>query len=119
MPYFSLAVAILAGLVGVFLGFSAFKKFGIMTKGEATFRYLALSSVLAGGAGILIFFSLIVMMSLFDETYVWTVDRILRAIIVPLILGGVITIGSFIQAMMMTRYRNILLKILRRKGNDK
>jgi hypothetical protein len=119
MPHFSLAIALLTGLAGIYLGFRVFKNFGNMTKGEATFRYLLLSSVLAGGAGILIFFSLIVMMSFLDETYVWTVDRFLGAIIVPIILGGVITIGSFIQAMMITRYRSILLNILRQKGKDK
>jgi hypothetical protein len=117
MRLFLLAIILLTGFAGIYLGFRAIKNYGYITKGEISFRYLVLSSVTAGGAGILIFFSIILVMSLLDVTYVWTIDKLLGAIVVPLILGVVITIGSFVQAIMITRYRRMLLDVL--KGNDK
>ena len=118
MQLFLIAITLLTGFAGIYLGFRAFKNYKYITEGELPFRYLVLSSVTAGGAGALIFFTIILAMSFLDVTYVWTIGKLLGAIVIPLILGGVITIGSFVQAIMITRYRRILLDVLRRKGKN-
>lgn len=119
MRLYLIAITFLIGFAGIYLGFRAFKNYKYIIEGELSFRYLVLSSITAGGAGALIFFSIILVMSLLDVTYVWTISKLLGAIVIPLILGGVITIGSFVQAIMITRYRRILLDILRRKGKNR
>jgi hypothetical protein len=118
MQLFLIAITLLTGFTGIYLGFRAFKNYKYITEGELPFSYLMFSSVTAGGAGALIFFTIILAMSFLDVTYVWTIGKLLGAIVIPLILGGVITIGSFVQAIMITRYRRILLDVLRRKGRN-
>ena len=118
MQFFLIAITLLTGFAGIYLGFRALKNYKYITEGELPFRYLVLNSVTAGGAGALIFFTIILAMSFLDIRYVWTIGKLLGAIVIPLILGGVITIGSFVQAIMISRYRRILLDVLKRKGRN-
>jgi hypothetical protein len=116
MRFFSLAIALLAGFFGINLGFRAYKKFRYLTtEGKVSIRYLVMNSIIAGGAGVLIFFSIIMAMGFVDETYIWNVDKIWGAIFVSLIPGGIITIGSFMQAIIITRYRRILIDTLKQE----
>jgi hypothetical protein len=115
MLFSSLAIGLLTGLLGTYLGFRAFRNFAQMTKRELSFRDLILNALIAGGAGTLIFFSLIVAMSLFDKEYIWTSRKVWGAILIALIPGGITTIGAFVQMLMIAGYRRILLDGLRKK----
>ena len=119
MQIFSLAIALLSGSIGFYLGHRAFKNFGYLSVNEFSFSYMVLTSILAGGAGTFMFFSIIMVMGFLDATYVWTVEKFLGAIVVSLILGGVIAIGSLGQAVWTSGYRKILLGAFKRKGKIK
>jgi hypothetical protein len=114
-----LAFTLLTGCAGIYLGFRTVKNFRYMTIVEASLLKQISNSIMAGGAGALIFFTIIMIVGLFDENYVWTTRKFLGAIFVSLIPSGMIIVGSFIQSIMLTGYKRILFKELKRKDRNK
>jgi len=119
MHLISLAIALLAGFSGLYLGVRAYKYFGYMTRVEPPLRSLIMNSIIAGSAGFLIFFGIIMVMGFLDETYTWTTNKLLGSILISLVPGIIITIGSFVQSIMIVGYRRVLHDILRKKDNNK
>jgi hypothetical protein len=119
MQSLALFIAFLTGFLGIYLGFHAFKNFSQITRGEASLRQVIMNSIIAGSGGVLIFFTIIVIMGFLDKTYIWTIDRFYGAIVLSLIPGGLITIGSFIQSLTIIGYKGILFESLRKKNKDK
>lgn len=119
MRFFSLILAVITGSSGLYLGMRAYMNFVNMTRGEMPPGGLVKNSIIAGGCGFLIFFAIIMTMGFLDETYVWTTDKFYGAIGFSLIPGVLVTIGSFIQSVMITGYKNILHDYLRQKDKRK
>ncbi len=117
MLFLSLALCLLTGLLGVYLSFRAYKNFKRITQGDTSIRDLIIIPVTAGGATIFIFSTLLALMGLLDKTYVWTFNSIRGAILVSLIPAGIVSIGSFVQTLMIVGYRGILIESL--KNNKK
>jgi hypothetical protein len=106
------------GFSGIYLGFRVFKNFRYITKEDVKPRFLVSNSIIAGTSGFLIFFSIILTMGFLDETYIWNTNKFLGAIFISLIPGVIITIGSFIQALMITGYKKAVFDALKRKRKD-
>ena len=119
MRIFPLVFAFIAGGSGLYLGLRVIKKFQSMTLVKTPLLELILNSIMAGGAGSLIFFTITIIMGLLDKTYVWNMEKILGAILISLVPGGIIVIGSFIQAIGIIGYRRILFEDLKRKDRNK
>ena len=118
MNLFSLLAAIFTGFPGIYLGFLAIKNFRSITKEEVNLRFLIMNSVVAGISGFLIFFSIILTMGFLDGTYIWNKDKFLGAIFISLFPGAIITVGSFIQALIITGIKKALFGALKGKGKD-
>jgi hypothetical protein len=114
-----LTLAVVTGCSGLYLGLRAYKNFVSMTRGETLPGGTIKNSIVAGGCGFLIFFTIIMAMGILDETYVWTIGKFYGAIIFSLIPGVIISIGSFIQSLMITGYKDILQDYLRQKNKHK
>lgn len=119
MRLFSLILAVITGASGLYLGLRAYINFTIMTRGEIPPGGLVKNSIIAGSCGFLIFFAIIMAMGVTDETYVWTIGKLYGAIGFSLVPGVMITIGSFIQSLMITDYKNRLYDYLRKKNKHK
>jgi hypothetical protein len=90
-----------------------------MTRGEIPPGGLIKNSIVAGSCGFLIFFTIIITMGFLDQTYIWTTNKFYGAIGFSLIPGVIITIGSFIQSLMITGYKDLLQDYLRHKDKRK
>jgi len=110
--------ALFIGFLGIYLGLRTFKNFRYITKEKVKLRFLVMNSIVAGTSGFLIFLSIILIMGFLDESYVWNTNKFLGAILISLIPGAIITIGSFIQAFMITGFKKALFDALKRKGRD-
>ncbi len=119
MNIFLLVFILLTGCAGMYLGFRAVKNFRYMTLAESSLLKQISNSIMAGGAGALIFFTIIMVVGLFDENYNWTMRNFLGAIFISLIPSGMIIVGSLIQSIMITGYKRILFKELQRKDRNK
>jgi hypothetical protein len=119
MRSLSLVTSLLAGSLGIYLGFRAFKNFSQITKGEISLGQIVMNSSIAGSCGVLIFFSIIMVMGFLDKTYIWNIGKVYGAIGFSLIPGGIITIGSFIQSIMIIGYKRVLYEALRQKNKNK
>lgn len=119
MRLFSIILAVITGSSGLYLGLRAYRNFVDMTSGEMPQGGSVKNSVLAGSCGFLIFFTIIMTMGIKDETYVWTMDKLYGAIGFSLIPGVMISIGSFIQSLMITGYKNRLYDYLKKKNKHK
>jgi hypothetical protein len=107
-----------AVFLGIYLGFCSIKNIRYITKEDVKLRFLILNSAVAGISGFLIFFSIILVMGLLDKAYVWNPRKFLGAIFISLIPGTVITLGSFMQALMIAGTRKALVDALKRKNKD-
>ena len=106
-------------LIAIYLGVCVYKNVRRVTKQEVPLKFLLVNSFLVGTAGTLLFLSMIMFMGILEKAYTWTIAKIYGAAIISLIPGGIIAIGSFVQSIMITKYRTILLDALKRKGRDK
>jgi len=118
MKLFSIVITLLTGFVGVFLGFRAFKNFTYITKEEVKLRFLIMTSIIAGASGFLAFFSIIMIMGILDSSYIWSTNKFLGAIFISLIIGVIITLGSFVQGVLITGFRKKLLNVLKRNDEN-
>lgn len=119
MRLFVLILAAITGFSGLHLGLRAYMNFVRMTRSEIPPGGLIKNSIVAGGCGVLIFFTIIMAMGFLDETYVWTTSKFYGAILFSLIPGVIITIGSFIQSLMITGSKDILQDYLGNKDKRK
>lgn len=113
-----LIAALFIGVLGIFLGFRVFKNFRYITKEDVKLRFLVMNSIVAGTSGFLIFFNIILIVGFLDETYIWNINKFLGAIFISFIPGATITIGSFIQALMITGFKKALFDVLKPKSKD-
>lgn len=115
MKTFPLLIGIVTGIAGVYFGVLGFKKFTYIVKQSVPLWSLVKISLIAGVSGEMLFFSIIMIMASLDTEYIWTILSILDALLISLIPATLITIGSFIQAIMITGYKQILGDVLKRK----
>jgi hypothetical protein len=106
------------GFLGIYLGFGAFKYFRNITKEDVKPSFLIINSIVAGVSGFLIFVNIVLIMGFLDENYIWNTPKFLGAMFISLILGIIITVGSFIQGLMVTGFRKVLFDGLKQKGKD-
>jgi ABC-type Fe3+ transport system permease subunit len=111
MEFFLLIITF---FLGIYLGIRAFKHVNF-TSNEVSFGQIIVNSIMAGVSGTLLFFFLIGVMGYLDKTYTWSIYKAFGSIIISLIPGGIITIGSFIQNLITVRYKESLLDYLRKK----
>jgi hypothetical protein len=117
MNIHSIVFALLPGLVGLMLAVYVVKGFSKITKEHISFGHLIVISVFAGIAGTLIFFCVILVMGVFDETYYWTIAKLWGAILVSLIPGSTIMVGSFLQSLFVAGYKKGVIGIVKKKTN--
>lgn len=119
MLVLSLALCLFSGFLGTYLGIRAYKNFKRITQGDVSVGDIIATPIIAGGATTFTFLTIISIMGFLDQTYVWTISSLQRAILISLIPGSIVTLGAFVQALMVTGYRGILIDTLRKKDKEK
>ena len=116
--YFILFIAFLAGIGGLYLGAIGYKNYKniTITAEEVSVMQIIKIASSFGGASTLVFLALIISMSVFDEKYIWSLQRFGGAILVSLIPGLLTTLGGIYQVYTTVIFRDLLIKKYKEKN---
>ena len=110
--FFILFITCLAGIGGLSLGVIGFKNYRNITITSEKVSVIQIIKIASffGVASTLVFFAVILSISVFDEKYVWSLQRFGGAILVSLIPGLLTTLGGIYQVYTTVRFRDLLIK---------
>jgi ABC-type Fe3+ transport system permease subunit len=116
MQIISLIFLIVCGFAGLYLLFHFLREFNNLTMKEVAFGRLLKNSIFGGIAGSLLFFCVIMIVGFLDKNYIWSFNKYLGALLISLIPGVIIFIGSLIQTGLVIQFRKVLVNFLKNKS---
>ncbi|HJR78514.1 MAG TPA: hypothetical protein VJ821_00490 [Anaerolineales bacterium] len=113
-------IVFLLCLGGIYLGGVAYREYRHITISNDTvsMKKLIGISALFGVSSTLLFLGIILMMGVVDENYIWSIQKFLGAILVSIIPGAVVTLGSMYQIYSTIKYRDTLMSSLRKRNSS-
>jgi hypothetical protein len=116
--YFTLLITLLAGMGGLYFGAVGLRDYSRITisANSVSLRQIIKISAYLGIASTLIFFVIITSMSIFDEKYVWSLQKFGGAVLIALIPGFVVTLGGLYQVYTTVKFRDLLIKKQKEKA---
>src|SRR5690349_149712 len=112
MAYFVFLLMLLAGSTGLYLGMLGFREYKSITRTAAQVSGLQIVKMAAaiGISSSLIFFAIIAVGSLINNEYVWSLPKLGSSILVALLPGVVVTLGSAYQIYTTVIFRDMLIR---------
>lgn len=110
--YLILFIIFLAGIGGLYLGVIGFRNYKNITMTAEKVSVMQIIKIASsfGVASTLVFFAVILSISVFDEKYIWNLQRFGGAILVSLIPGLLTTLGGIYQVYSTVIFRDLLIK---------
>jgi|GEM_PF-6430252 len=111
MKLIPIILFIIIAAVSIISTIYAFAESKIIFYGQNTSLSKKIKNSILNGFSIAgISFSIILLLGIVDQNYIWSIQIILSALLISLLLGVFVTIGSFIQFSIARKYRNIIKK---------
>lgn len=116
----SIIVVLILCLGGLYIGAKAFKAYRYITvSNEAvSLKELMKISAFGGASSTLLFLGIVVVMGIIDKNYIWSIQKVLGAIVVSLIPGVITTLGSMYQLYSTIKYRDALMDSFKKESKS-
>jgi len=111
-------IVLLLAFGGIFLGLRAYKEDRSLTlsSNEVSPPKIIRIAAFYGASTCLIFFGIIMTGGILDANSTWSIKGALGAVLVSIVLGVIVAIGSAYQIYMSSRYKDALRTYLKKKN---
>lgn len=117
MYYFNFFIIFLVGIGGLCLGVVGFREYTNITRTAEKVSALQIIKIalLFGVSGSLILFTVMIFAGVFDDEYIWSLQKLGNAFLVSLIPGIIIILGVVYQIYTTVVFRDMLIKKYKEK----
>lgn len=107
----------LTGLGSIYSGYLGYKNYRqiIMTREKVSILKILRISIQYGLASTLIFFALVVAIGIIDDGYRWSTKSLVSSLVVSSLAGSITFLGSIYQVHTTLKYRDLVIRYLKRK----